>query len=71
LTKEKRFRPGDQAPSSGVYNVYHIAHAAMHRVIMLYGESFPRCTFCGVNVKFELVHPALYVRAHPLFQQDV
>lgn len=65
---DNRFRPGERALTSGVYNVYHIAHAAMHRVIVLYGETFPRCLECGDSVTFELTHPALYVRAHPLFQ---
>lgn len=70
-SKEKRFHPGEEAPSSGIYNVYHLAHAASHHVTVLYGEQFPRCISCKDSVTFELVHPALYVRAHPLFDSNI
>ena len=68
--KRKRFRPGENAPASGVYAAYHLAHAAAHHITVLYAEPFPRCRSCGDGVKFELVLPALYVRAHLLFGNE-
>jgi len=51
MEKRKRFQPGENAPTSGVYAAFHLAHAAAHHITVLYGEAFPRCRSCGDGVK--------------------
>lgn len=55
---ERRFRPGEVAPESGVYKVVHRRHRAPHNVLALAGMRFPKCRDCGEAVRFQIVHPA-------------
>jgi hypothetical protein len=58
------FEPAGQVPESGVYQVLHYRHRLYHEVTLLRGNSFPRCSECGDNVRFRLV------RLAPLISDD-
>lgn len=60
---EKRFRPGEQVPVSGVYAVVHTEHRPQHEVTLLENEMFPRCSACGEQVRFQLVRQAATIAA--------
>ena len=45
-------KPGQTAPRSGVYRVYHYAHRAPHEVLIVAGTKFPKCRGCGDRVQF-------------------
>jgi hypothetical protein len=51
----KELQPGDACVHSGLYEVFHEAHRAPHRVVVSAGEIFPRCKQCGPAVRFCLV----------------
>ncbi len=62
------FRPGQEVPDSGIYNVAHDGeHSPRHQVIALRGDRFPRCRVFGDAVRFRLVHLAPAVDGHDLF----
>jgi CheY-like chemotaxis protein len=64
------FSPGQIAPFSGIYLVIHDrCHPERHYATVLYGDVFPPCATCTSAVRFELALSAVYVRAHPFFQQ--
>lgn len=50
----RKYRPGDLVPESGVYRVTHDAHRLMHEATLLAGDRFPLCRQCKVSVRFEL-----------------
>lgn len=65
------FRPGDQAPTTGIYRVFHgREHAEGHYVIALKGDIFPACRECLDNVRFDVAVSAAHVNAHPLFKRQ-
>ena len=65
------FLPGDVAPLSGIYQVIHPqCDFGRHYVTVLYGEVFPRCPRCTAGVRFELILAAVYIKTHPLFQDE-
>ena len=57
----RTFRPGEIAPISGVYRVFHHGHRENHDVVVLRGEAFPSCRHCQSAVHFEVVHPVSHV----------
>ena len=48
-------RPGERAPTAGVYRALHQRHRMPHEITVLEGEVFPPCKRCGDHVRFELV----------------
>jgi len=50
----RKHRPGDLVPESGVYRVTHDAHRLMHEATLLVGDRFPLCRQCRLSVRFEL-----------------
>ena len=54
----RSFRPGDPAPSSGIYLAIHDGHRSPHEISACEGELFPRCRSCDGRVRFELLHTA-------------
>jgi hypothetical protein len=66
------FRTGDKAPCSGIYKAVHATkHGETHYVTAIYGDTFPACLECSVNVQFELSIPSVHVNAHPYFNRSV
>jgi len=61
------FRVGEQVPESGVYRVFHSEHRVSHEVTLVGGQDFPRCSACGQNVHFELLHAAPEIDQDPNF----
>ena len=57
------FKPGDEAPVSGVYLVAHWEHRAEHEVTLRAGEQFPACSSCHEQVRFRLHHQAEEIRS--------
>jgi hypothetical protein len=51
---QKKYRPGDVVPESGIYRVTHDAHRLMHEATLLEGQRFPICKKCNHDVRFEL-----------------
>jgi hypothetical protein len=52
------FRVGEPVPQSGVYRVFHAEHRVSHEVTLVAAQDFPRCSHCGNNVHFEMLHSA-------------
>ena len=50
----KKYRPGEFVPNSGVYRVTHDDHRLMHEATLLAGDRFPLCRQCKRQVRFEL-----------------
>ncbi len=50
-----RQRPGEIAPQSGIYRVYHRAHRLPHNVYVSAGTRLPACLRCGNDVEFGLL----------------
>jgi CheY-like chemotaxis protein len=50
-------RPGDTAPSTGVYTVTHRRHRLPHEVSLLKGDLLPACKRCGQHVRYRLNDP--------------
>jgi hypothetical protein len=59
---EQWYKPGEEAPVSGVYVVVHAGHRSDHQATLLQGESFPSCSVCGDQVRFRISHTALAIR---------
>ena len=55
MKRNRRYKPGDVAPSSGVYRVEHESHGLMHETTLLKQNLFPRCRECKAAVRFRLV----------------
>jgi hypothetical protein len=49
------YAPGDVAPHSGGYMVFHLRHRVAHEVILFEGEMFPACKTCRDAVRFQPV----------------
>jgi hypothetical protein len=54
---EKTYRPGQDVPNPGIYQVTHSGHRDGHEVLIVDGR-FPRCRICGDGVTFALVRLA-------------
>jgi hypothetical protein len=71
--KSDEFKPGDQVPASGIYDVIHDKldgddHAHPHQVIAMSGTVFPPCLGCHGWVRFRLHQAAEPVEAHHHFK---
>jgi hypothetical protein len=71
--KAKEFRPGERVRISGIYAVLHDKldgddHAQTHQVMVIGGNTFPRCKGCGEWVKFRLLQEAEYIDRDPHFK---
>lgn len=55
------FKPGQEVPNSGIYDVIHDKHAQAHEVTCVYGEPFPPCKSCGHAARFVLVRAAQHI----------
>ena len=64
-------RPGEKAPSSGIYEVHHVGHGTSHCVTVLYDDVLPHCVICGEKVRFEPIQFAVYVNAHPMLNPGI
>jgi hypothetical protein len=62
------YKPGQEVPSSGIYEVYHQGHSLDHQVTCVKGEPFPPCHGCGHGVQFSLAVAAHHVRNHENFR---
>lgn len=51
---EQVYKPGEQAPESGVYQVIHNGHRTDHYVTLFRGDQFPACARCTDRVRFHL-----------------
>jgi hypothetical protein len=51
---QKKYRPGDLVPESGIYRVTHDSHRLMHEATLLEEQRFPLCRKCKNDVRFEL-----------------
>jgi hypothetical protein len=51
-----QYKPGDKAPTSGVYRVIHDHnHRQPHEITMVASHTFPPCAHCGHGVRYQLV----------------
>jgi hypothetical protein len=58
---DRAYRPGQLAPISGIYNVFHVRHRPLHEVVSIRGEEFPPCRVCGEAVRFYVAHVASHM----------
>lgn len=65
----KFFRVGESISVSGIYRVFHSGHRLSHEVVLLSGESFPRCSACGDDVRFELLEAAPQIDTDQTFRE--
>ena len=63
------FKPGEQAPITGIYCAMHDRHRAFHDVFAAKGDLFPSCRKCDDRVRFALVQPANQIDCDPDFRQ--
>jgi hypothetical protein len=62
------FRPGEEVPNSGIYQIIHDpAHAMSHEVTCVYGKKFPPCRGCP-HPRFTLVRAAQHIEASDHFK---
>ena len=54
MVLNKKYRPGERVPESGVYRVTHDEHRLMHEATLLARDLFPLCKQCKRQVRFEL-----------------
>ncbi|MBV8358818.1 MAG: hypothetical protein JO189_12905 [Deltaproteobacteria bacterium] len=71
--KSDEFKPGEQVPTSGIYDVVHDKvdgddHAHPHQVIAIAGTAFPPCLGCHGWVRFRLHQAAEPVDVHHHFK---
>lgn len=53
---QKKFRPGELAPITGIYLVQHeLRHREPHEVVIIRGELLPACRTCRANTSFEII----------------
>lgn len=53
---QKKFRPGELAPITGIYLVNHGSrHREPHEVVIIRGEILPACRSCKLNTQFDIV----------------
>lgn len=71
--KGKVFKPGEEAETSGIYDVLHDSldgdtHAEHHRVTVIAGTVFPHCRGCREWVRFRLQQAAEHIATDPHFE---
>lgn len=59
---------GDAILHTGLYEVVHSGHRVNHFVVLLAGQTFPRCARCGDHVQFHLLEAASDTRDDPEFR---
>ncbi len=52
---DTRLKPGDSAPVTGLYRVYHYAHRMPHDAFVPRGDPLPACNTCGERVRFVVI----------------
>ena len=63
------YKPHDEVPYSGVYDVIHDKnHRVKHQVTCVAGKPFPPCRGCGSEVRFQLAVKATHIKDHPTFR---
>lgn len=55
---EDVYRPGEQVPQAGIYQVTHYQHRLPHEAVIKPGQVFPHCRVCGGHVRFRLMRSA-------------
>ncbi len=70
-TKKKRYKPGEQVPKSGIYEVTHDSEHTdeSHQVTCVKGHPFPPCNHCGDHPRFVLVVKARHIDTHKHFKK--
>lgn len=59
---QKKFRPGELAPITGIYLVNHgLRHREPHEVVIIRGEILPACRSCKLNMQFEIMKTISHV----------
>lgn len=62
------FGVGETIVHSGIYRVAHSGHRVTHYVILLSGDTFPRCARCGDQVRFQLFEATTDLKSDPDFR---
>lgn len=62
------FKPGDEVPRSGIYQVVHAHHGEPHEVTCVFSDRFPPCVLCKQDVRFVLMRGAQHVASHEHFK---
>ena len=60
LNSEQLFRPNEQIPQTGIYELVH-AGGSINTVVLVRGQEFPVCRECGTQVRFRLVRAAPHI----------
>ena len=64
------YKPGDDVPRSGIYEVEHDNdHVEEHEVTCIKGKKFPPCNHCSKGVRFTLVRAAHHIETHEQFKR--
>jgi hypothetical protein len=67
LNSDRLFRPAEQVPRSGIYELLHESgNAGM--IVLVRDQQFPVCQDCGSSVRFRLLKAAPHISEDPDFQ---
>ncbi len=61
MPEEQVYKPGDEVPESGIYQVMHYQHRLYHEAVLVGGSRFPECQQCEQRVRFRLVGTAAHI----------
>ncbi|MEO8726462.1 MAG: hypothetical protein ABI383_10110 [Acidobacteriaceae bacterium] len=65
------FRSGEPVKETGIYEVTHqVEHRAEHEVVLLSGDTFPRCETCQSEVAFRMIRTAPYIFQDADFEES-
>ena len=65
------YKSGDPVRETGIYEVSHkVEHRAEHEVVLLSGDTFPRCETCQSEVSFRLIRTAPYIFQDADFEEN-
>ena len=64
------FRPGDKAPTTGIYIATHYQHRLPHEVFAVSGEQLPECRRCGARASFALLKAVPAIEADQDFARS-
>jgi len=64
------FKPGEKAPTTGIYTATHYQHRMPHEVFAVEGDRFPACRKCGDEPRFALVQSAHHIDLDRDFSQS-